>query len=142
MSAAPVASVPLDVPTRAADRIGRTLLVLCSAATLVALVQGITIVLAAPADQIVVETWRTLGYVVFAGMWALLAVWPRSLPGVWELLLFHKIVVTILYFSYGDALFARTAAFIDLSVSVLTVAALVLCRGWLSWRNVAPSPAR
>ncbi|PRX96692.1 hypothetical protein [Allonocardiopsis opalescens] len=135
-------TAPADAPTRTQDRIGRGINVLNVLATLVALANGILIVLNAPDETLVVETWRTLGYVVFAGMWALLVFWPRSLPGVWELVLFHKIVVTILYFSYGDVPDAVQAGFIDLGVSVATVIAYVLCRGWTSWWHVAVVPAR
>ena len=94
---------------------------------------------AAPPEDLVVETWRTLGFAVFAGLWALLAFWPRSLPGVWELVLLHKVVVTVFYFSYGDAPFALQTALIDLVVAVATIASYVLCRGWLAWRDVASS---
>lgn len=131
-----------DAPTRLPDRIGRGLLAFDVASTLFAFVAAVTTFSSIPADQLVTYTWRTVGYLVFAGLWALLAIWPRSLPGVWELTILHKAVVSVLFFAYGDAPEARTTALIDSTVCAATVAAYLLCRGWLAWRNVAAAPAR
>ena len=127
-------------PNPTADRIGRGISVFNVLATLVALGNGILTTVAAPPETLVVETWRTVGFVVFAGLWALLVRWPRSLPGVWEPILVHEVVVTVLYSSYGAVPDAPQAALIDLVVTVTTVASSVLCRGWPAWRGVAPSP--
>lgn len=134
-------SASTGAPTRRADRIGRGLSALNAVASLAAFANGVLLVLAAPDATLVVETWRTLGFLVFAGLWALLAIWPRSLPGVWELVLVHKVAVTVLFLSYGAAPDARATGLIDLGVVLTTLIAYALCRGWLSWRNVAAAPA-
>ncbi|MBA2813284.1 hypothetical protein E0500_039715 [Streptomyces sp. KM273126] len=50
-------------------------------------------------DRIVIESWRTFEYVVFAGLWTVLALWPRRIPGLFELVLFQKTAVTVLAFA-------------------------------------------
>ncbi|WP_420119437.1 hypothetical protein [Micromonospora sp.] len=82
-------------PARWQDRTGRILMALTAAVTLVPFVDGISRINAATGDQVLMEFWRTFAYIVFAGMWALLAVAPRQQRGMWELLLFHKIAVSI-----------------------------------------------
>jgi hypothetical protein len=49
-------------------------------------------VTAAPAEWVLTEFWRTAAYLVFAGMWALLAARPRSQRGMWELIVLHKVL--------------------------------------------------
>ena len=39
--------------------------------------------------------WLSYGYLVFAGLFVLLALWSRRYPGVWELAILHKVAVTI-----------------------------------------------
>ena len=68
-------------PPRGADLAGRSLLTLCALSTTVAFADGVTRIAAAPAEWALTESWRTAAYLVFAGMWALLAVWPRSQRG-------------------------------------------------------------
>jgi hypothetical protein len=121
-------------PSRLADRIGRTLLALCAAATLVAFADGITRVAEAPDEWLLTEFWRTAAYLVFAGLWAFLAAAPRKQRGMWELLLLHKIIVTVQALVVIDAPGAVTTAWIDGVVSAATLAAYFLCHGWLAWR--------
>lgn len=42
------------------------------------------------------------GFVVFAGLFALLAHRPHALPGVFELVIAHKAVMTVIAASSGD----------------------------------------
>jgi hypothetical protein len=35
-------------------------------------------------DRIWIETWRTLSYLMFAGLFALLALRPGNSPAIWE----------------------------------------------------------
>ncbi|AOS62195.1 hypothetical protein TL08_06865 [Actinoalloteichus hymeniacidonis] len=89
-----------------------------------------------PPDRLIVEGWRTFGFGVFAGLWAILARWPRRIPGLWELLLFHKLAVTTLGFLAWDATAeAQEVTAVDLALVVLTSVAYVLCRGWQPWRG-------
>lgn len=123
-------------PSRIADRVGRGLLALCAIATLGAFASGVAVIAAAPDDRLMVEGWRTLGYLVFAGLWTMLALRPRSVPGVWELVFLHKIAVSVYAFLILGAPEAGTAAVVDSLLVVITAAAYVLCRGWESWRGV------
>lgn len=117
----------------AADRIGRTLLALCAIATVGAFVDGIGRTSDAPDDYVLTEFWRTTAYLVFAGMWALLAIAPRAQRGMFELILLQKTVVTVqALIVMGRPGSARTAA-IDGALVVATLTAYVLCRGWYAW---------
>ena len=42
-----------------------------------------------------VETWRAYGLVVFAGLFALLAWNPLGHRGLWELVIAHKVALTV-----------------------------------------------
>ncbi|WP_205660607.1 hypothetical protein [Amycolatopsis antarctica] len=125
------------VPSRRADLLGRGLMTLAAASTLLAFADGVTAMPGTSDERLLVEGWRTFGYTVFAGLWAILAAWPRRAPGIWELLLVHKAAVCVLAFTLGDAPGARTTAWIDLILVAATGLAYVLCRGWHPWRGHA-----
>lgn len=130
------------------DRIGRAVLLLVTVSTLGAFVQGLFVLAAAAPDRVFVEGWRTFGYLVFAGLFALLAVRPRTSPLIWELVVVQKAAVTAVGYLNITAFEAVPSAHVDLALVVATVAAWILCRGWLSWRraatpsDVTPPPAR
>lgn len=124
-----------DEPSRGADLVGRTLLWLCAAATMVAFAGGIIRIGVAPPEWVLTEFWRTTAYLVFAGMWAMLALWPRAQRGMWELILLQKTLVTVQALLFLHLPFAVMTAWIDGAVVVATVAAWVLCHGWLTWRR-------
>ncbi|MDR7276286.1 hypothetical protein [Catenuloplanes atrovinosus] len=134
-------TIAAHAPSRTADRIGRTLLALCAAATMVAFANGITRVASAPDDYLLTEFWRTVAYLVFTGLWVLLAWAPRAQRGVWELILLHKGVVTVQALLFLHLPGAVLTAWIDGTVTAVTVAALILCRGWQSWRRVPDGTA-
>lgn len=64
------------------DRIGRLILAAVVFLTLAAFADGLRSISIAKVDRIWVETWRTFAYVVFAGLFAILAMKPRSSPGM------------------------------------------------------------
>jgi hypothetical protein len=72
-------------------------------------------------------------------MWALLAVRPRSQRGLWELILLHKVLVTVHALLVLDLPGAGQTAWVDGALAAATVTAWVLCRGWLTWRR-PPTP--
>jgi peptidoglycan/LPS O-acetylase OafA/YrhL len=127
-------------PTRWQDRTGRILMAITAAATLVPFVDGISRISDATGDQVLMEFWRTFAYIVFAGMWALLAIAPRKQRGMWELLLFHKIAVTVQAAFVLDVPNAERTLIADGFVSLTTIAGYVLCRGWHTWRRGALGP--
>jgi hypothetical protein len=77
------------------DRIAVALLLLSAAGALVSFLGSIGPAISASSETQVVEIWRAYGYVVFAGLFVLLAFWPRRFPGMWELATFHKVALTI-----------------------------------------------
>ena len=122
-------------PPRGADLVGRALLALCALSTVFAFVDGLTRVAAAPAEWVLTEFWRTAAYLVFAGMWTLLAVRPRSQRGMWELIVLHKVLVTVQALLVLDLPGAAQTAWVDGALVAVTVTAWVLCRGWRTWRR-------
>ncbi|ADG73439.1 conserved hypothetical protein [Cellulomonas flavigena DSM 20109] len=107
-------------------------------AAVLAFASGVVVTAGVSDDRLISETWRTLAYLVFAGIWTVLAVAPRRHPGLWELLLFHKAAITVFCLVRWDLTDAPTTALVDLTVTVSTAAAYVLCRGWLAWRQGGP----
>ena len=135
-------SATVGRPAPWADRTGRGLMAFDAVATLVAFADGILRMGDVPDDRLLTEAWRTFAYLVFAGLWAILATAPRRQPGLWELVLLHKVVFTAFAFTMvGDVAEAQTTALIDLALVVTTALAYVLCRGWYAWRTAAPEPA-
>lgn len=129
-------------PTSTRDWIGRGLLALCAVATLGAFAQGIATMTTVAPDRLMSEAWRTFGYLVFVGLFAMLAVAPRAQRGAWELVFGHKIAITVFAILAGDTPDARATWPIDLALVLVTAVAYVLCRGWLGWRGTAHVPAR
>lgn len=124
-----------------ADRIGRSLLALCAIATIGAFVDGIGRISDAPDGYVLTEFWRTTAYLVFAGMWALLAIAPRAQRGLFELILLQKTLVTVQALIVMGLPGSAQTAVIDGAVVVATLTAYVLCRGWYAWKR-RPSSAR
>ncbi|GAA4940704.1 hypothetical protein EV188_112187 [Actinomycetospora succinea] len=128
-------------PARTADRIGRGLLLLAAVSSVAAFVGGLATMAAAPPDRPVVEGWRTFGFLVFTGLWVLLALRPRTSPGLWELVFLHKIAMVVLTLAVLDVPEAATALVVDATLVVVTAIAYVLTRGWLSWTVWRDTPA-
>jgi hypothetical protein len=124
-------------PTTLADRIGRGLLALCAVATLGAFVRGLQVMTTVSDERLITEAWRTFAYLVFAGLWVMLAVAPREQRGVWELVLVQKTAITAFALVSFDKPEAPMTFGVDLSLVVATAVAYVLCRGWYGWRTTA-----
>ncbi|MGI5504619.1 hypothetical protein [Lentzea sp. CA-135723] len=123
------------VVSRRQDLIGRGLMAFNSVITFAVFVNGFFLMAAASDDRLMVEGWRTFGYFVFSAMWALLALRPRQVPGIWELVIFHKTAAAILAITIFDTVEGFQSTFSDSWVALSTIAAYALCRGWLSWRG-------
>lgn len=118
------------------DRVGRLIMAVLVLLTLLAFADGLQRMSTANVDRIWVETWRTFAYVVFAGLFAILAWKPRSSPGLWELTFGHKTAVVLYGLWLGDKVpEVSLAVKIDLLLVVLIAIAWTLCRGWLSWSS-------
>lgn len=125
-----------STPSRRWDRVGRGLMALNSAVTFAVFVNGFFLMADASDDRLMVEGWRTFGYLVFSAMWAMLAYRPRRVPAIWEMVIFHKVAATVLAFTILDTTEGMRSSITDTSVAALTVFAYVVCRGWESWRVI------
>jgi len=116
------------------DRLGRGLMLLACVGALAAFASSISAVRSASDATIWVETWRMFGFLVFAGMFALLALRPRLSAGVWELALLHKLAMSISAGVLVGVAEASSAGVVDSVLAVTIAVAYVLTRGWVSWR--------
>ena len=121
-------------PAHGADLTGRTLMAVTGISTLIPFVNGISRVADAPEAYMLTEFWRTTAYLVFAGLWGLLAWTPRRQPGIWELLLIQKTAVSLFALVNLGATDSVRDSISDSSLVVATAVAYVLCRGWQAWR--------
>lgn len=117
------------------DRLGRGLMWLAALGALSAFVSAIAAANAATSATIWVETWRLFGFLVFTGMFVLLAVRPRNAAGVWELAFVHKAAMAISAVILSGAKDAAMAGSIDGVLAVLIAVAYVCTRGWTAWKN-------
>jgi hypothetical protein len=137
MSVVTTASLTVrSTPSRRWDRIGRGLMALNSVVTFVVFINGFFLMADAGDDRLMVEGWRTFGYLVFSAMWAMLAYRPRQVPAIWEMVIFHKVAATVLAFTILDTTEGAQSSITDSSVAALTIFAYVVCRGWESWRVI------
>jgi hypothetical protein len=127
---------------RRLDLIGRVLLGLLAASTLYAFVAGWQIVADDGDDRLWVDFWRTTAYLVFAGLFVMLALAPRTRWGIWELVFGQKLAVSIFGLTHITINEARLDASTDLGLVIVLAVAWVLCRGWRTWRAPAGDPGR
>lgn len=124
-------------------RAAQALLWLAAVAAAVAAIMALASLGAANDDIKVVQTWRAYGLVVFAGLFALLALYPHAYRGVWELVLFHKLALTLTalaYLAQGGIPGTSTIIVSDGILVAVLVAAYVLCRGWSAAPRGANQP--
>ena len=122
------------------DRIAMALLLLSAAGALVSFLGSIGAAVTASSETQVVEIWRAYGYLVFAGLFVLLAFWPRRFPGVWELAIFHKVALTISALTIiSGAADAGTIVVADGLVAIFLIVSYVLSRGYAAWARLRAS---
>lgn len=120
------------------------ILVLAALGALYAFVVAASVVRAAGPATIVVESWRMFGFLVFAGLFLLLAYRPQAYPGVWELVIFHKAAMAIFLIVAGSgAIDGMAAAVADGVLAIALVVAYLLVKGYRNWDRLRrPSPER
>jgi hypothetical protein len=116
------------------DRPGRGLMFLASIGAVGAFALSVPVVRSAPPETLWVETWRMFGFLVFAGMFALIAMRPRPSAGVWELAFLHKLAMAITALVVSNARDAIMAGTVDAALVVFIAAAYFCTRGWQSWQ--------
>ncbi|WP_460777569.1 hypothetical protein [Nocardiopsis nanhaiensis] len=110
---------------------------LASASALAAAASGLPGVVEAGPDRLMAETWRLYGFLVFAALFALLALRPLAYAWVWEIVILNKLLLAVTatgfaagWFGPGRVADAGAAAIADSALVVVVGAAYVLCRGW------------
>ena len=122
---------------RTRHRTAQVLLVLAAFGATLAVASAAGAVADAGPDTRMVETWRLLGFGVFAGVFLLLAYRPRYYAGIWELSIANKCALSLFALSFGsDTVGAGTAMIADAAVALMLIAAYVLSRGWTAWSTV------
>ena len=119
-------------PGRGRDRVGRLLMGLNALLALGAAGAGVGTALSAADDQVIVEWWRTLGFVVFAALWVVVALRPRGAPGAWEVIVLHKAGLCVVALATGVDGSGEVLA-VDGYLAISTIGAYIACRGWLGW---------
>ena len=118
------------------DRVGRGLIGLAALGALFAFASAFASVGSATPETIWVETWRLFGFLVFTGMFVLLALFPRNLAGIWELAFFHKAAMAVSALFLSGAKGAAMAGTIDAVLAILIAVAYICTRGWMAWKNL------
>jgi hypothetical protein len=117
------------------DRLGRGLMWFAALGAFSAFASALPAVTSATSDTVWIETWRMFGFLVFAGMFVLLALRPRNSAGVWELAFFHKSAMAISALVLSGAKEAAMAGTIDAMLAVLIAVAYLCTRGWTAWKS-------
>lgn len=100
---------------------------------LTAFISSVSILSSTDATVVWLETWRAFGFLMFAGMFVLLALKPRSSPGIWELAFFHKAAMTVAALFLRNVAEATSAGLIDGALAAMLLAAYLCGKGWRSW---------
>ena len=125
----------LQTSPRWQELVGRGLMWFAALGAFSAFASAIPVVTSAASDTIWIETWRMFGFLVFTGMFVLLALRPRNSAGVWELAFFHKATMAVSALILSGAKDATMAGTIDGVLAILIAIAYVLTRGWMAWKN-------
>jgi hypothetical protein len=115
-------------------RIGQGLMALAALGAVAAFIGGVGHIADAPTDRLWIESWRTFGFMVFAGLFALLAWRPTRSPLIWELVFLHKAAMATTYWVAGSVPEASQAGPVDLVLCLMILIAWGLTGGWQSWR--------
>ncbi len=129
------ATTTLKIIPRWQEVAGRALMALAALGALVAFFSAVGAVRAASAATVWVETWRMFGFLVFTGLFALLALRPRASAGIWELAFFHKAAMAVSALLLPGVAGAASAGAIDGALAIMILLAYLLTRGWAAWKN-------
>ena len=123
------------LPTR--DWIATRLMLVAAVGALYAFVTSIGSAAASGPGTQQVEWWRVFGFLMFAGLFVMLAFWPRRYPGLWELLIVDKAALTVVevVLIRNNAADAVTTAEADGILTILLVVSYLLSKGYRSWRK-------
>ena len=115
-------------------RTAMIIMLLAALGAFLSFVSSLSLVGGADPDRKIVESWRMLGFLVFAGLFVLLALRPRQYPGVWELAIFHKAGMTVLALTVlATATGASTIVLADGLLAVILIISYLLIRAYAGW---------
>lgn len=117
------------------DRVARSILLLAALGALISFLASLPEIVTGFSNAQVVDIWRLYGFVVFTGLFGLLAFRPRHYPGLWELTIGHKIAVALtaaLLIGSPDAS-AGAVALIDGVLAGMLVLAYLVAQGYRAW---------
>ena len=124
----------------ARDRLARILMITLGIASVGAFANAALAFDAVAPDRITIETWRMSAFLVFAGLFTLLGLFPRRMTGVWELVFFHKAGVAVFLAFYvkatagaGASLTDAGAIPVDTVLAGTTLFSYLLTQGWRAW---------
>ena len=123
------------ISQRVRDRAAMALMLLAAFGALSAFVGSTGTAMAAGFDTVVVEAWRTYGFLVFAGLFVLLGLYPRHYAGVWELVIFHKVAMSVTAATLvgGGATDAPLVDAVDAIIAAMVIVAYLPARGCAGW---------
>ncbi|MBS4201154.1 hypothetical protein KHA93_16060 [Bacillus sp. FJAT-49732] len=118
-----------------AVKIARWIMLFCALSAIVAFISGFENVVTASINHKIVELWRLLGFIVFAGILTLLAFNPTRYTGIWELVIFHKLGMAVfaLVLVRDNAEGAGFIGLIDGILAILIIISYFLSKGYASW---------
>jgi hypothetical protein len=117
------------------DLLGRGLMWLAAVGAFFAFTSAFSAIHSATSETVWMETWRQFGFLVFTGMFVLLALRPRNSAGIWELAFFHKMAMAVSAIFLSGARESVMAGTIDGVLAVLLVVSYICTRGWQAWRS-------
>lgn len=120
----------------ARDRIAKILMILLGLSAVGAFAGAAATIGEFAPDRVGVEIWRMLGYLVFAGLFVLLGIFPRRVPGLWELVFFHKASKVVLLVFVFEASDPELTIVVDSVLSAVTLFCYWLTQGWRAWSPV------
>ena len=116
------------------DRIATVLMTLAGLAAVYAFMAPLLTMTSYPPSTVMVELWREFGYLVFAGLFFMLAANPRLYPGVWEVSMFHKAALAVSgLILLGVATDAGATAIFDGTLLAVLIICYLLTRGYSAW---------
>lgn len=121
-------------------KVAAGILVLAALGAIVSFVVAASSIHTAGSETFVVESWQLFGFLMFAGIFLLLAYRPDQYPGVWELVIFHKAAVAIFVLAVGsNAVGAASVAIIDGILAIALIGAYLLVGGYRNWNRIRES---
>lgn len=118
-------------------RLATAILVLAALGAVVSFVVTALSIRSADPETLVVESWQLFGFLVFAGIFLLLAYRPNQYPGIWELVIFHKAAIAVFLFGVGsDTVSAMSVVIIDGMLAIALIGAYLLVRGYRNWNQL------